>query len=179
MPRRSSSAPTASSRPATSRRRACSATSATRSRRPGSSETPTREPQNASFIVDPGPVKRGPYRDSDSPYHETEYSELHTKSEFCANCHNVFHPSNNFPIEDTYREWKTSVYAQAGIQCQDCHMMPVEKAIEAARTLVRPANPGRAAMGGPQREQVFTHEFVGANAVVTELLGAKTTRRSP
>ena len=106
-------------------------------------ETPTREPQNASIIVDPGNVKRGPYKDSDSPYHDTEYSELHTRSEFCANCHNVFHPSNNFPIEDTYREWKTSVYAQAGIQCQDCHMMPVEKAIEAARTLVKPVNPGQ------------------------------------
>jgi Zn-finger protein len=136
-------------------------------------ETPSREPQNASIVVDPGPVKRGPYKDSDSPYHETEYSELHTKSEFCANCHNVFHPSNNFPIEDTYREWKTSVYAQAGIQCQDCHMMPVEKAIEAAKTLVRPVNPGQPAVGGPQRDQMYTHEFVGANAVVTELLGAK------
>ena len=136
-------------------------------------ETPSREPQNASLVVDPGSVKRGPYKDADSPYHETEYSDLHTRSEFCANCHNVFHPSNNFPIEDTYREWKTSVYAQAGIQCQDCHMMPVEKAIEAARTLKRPVNPGRAAVGGPQRENVFTHEFVGANAAVTELLGAK------
>ena len=137
------------------------------------SETPTGEPQNASIVVDPGSVKRGPYKDADSPYHDTEYSEFHTRSEFCANCHNVFHPSNNFPIEDTYREWRTSVYAQAGIQCQDCHMMPVEKAIEAARTLVRPVNPGQPAIGGPQRGQMFTHEFVGANAVVTELLGAK------
>ena len=136
-------------------------------------ETPTREPQNASIVVDPGSVKRGPYKDSDSPYHETEYSELHTRSEFCANCHNVFHPSNNFPIEDTYREWKTSVYAQAGIQCQDCHMMPVEKAIEAAKTLTKPVNPGQPAVNGPQRPQMHTHEFVGANAVVTELLGAK------
>jgi Zn-finger protein len=136
-------------------------------------ETPSGEPQNASIVVDPGSVKRGPYKDSDSPYHDTEYSEFHTKSEFCANCHNVFHPSNNFPIEDTYREWKTSVYAQAGIQCQDCHMMPVEKAIEAAKTLVRPVNPGQPCVTGPKREQMFTHEFVGANAVVTELLGAK------
>ena len=136
-------------------------------------ETPSREPQNASFVVDPGPVKRGPYKDSDSPYHETEYSDLHTRSEFCANCHNVFHPSNNFPIEDTYREWKTSVYAQAGIQCQDCHMMPVEKAIEAAKTLVKPVNPGQPCISGPKREQMYTHEFVGANAVVTEMLGAK------
>jgi hypothetical protein len=131
------------------------------------------EPGNASIIVDPGSVKRGPYKDSDSPYHETEYSELHTRSEFCGNCHNVFHPSNNFPIEDTYREWKNSVYAQAGIQCQDCHMMPVEKAIEAAKPLVKPVNPGQPCVTGPKREQMYTHEFVGANAVVTDLLGAK------
>ncbi len=52
-------------------------------------------------------------------------------------------------------------------------MMPVEKAIEAAKTLVKPVNPGQPAIGGPQREQMHTHEFVGANAVVTELLGAK------
>lgn len=136
-------------------------------------ETPTGEPGNASIVVDPGAVKRGPYRDADSPYHETEYSELHTRSEFCANCHNVFHPSNNFPIEDTYREWRNSVYAQAGIQCQDCHMMPVEKAIEAAKTLVRPVNPGQPCISGPKRDQMFTHEFVGANAAVTEQLGAK------
>ncbi len=138
-----------------------------------SHETPMLEPGNASIIVDPGSVKRGPYKDSVSPYHDTEYSELHTRSEFCANCHNVFHPSNNFPIEDTYREWKNSVYAQAGIQCQDCHMMPVEKAIEAAKTLVKPVNPGQPCVSGPKREQMYTHEFVGANAVVSDLLGAK------
>jgi hypothetical protein len=133
-------------------------------------ETPTREPQNASIIVDPGPVKRGPYKDSVSPFHETAYSELHTKSEFCANCHNVFHPVNNFHIEHTYAEWKYSVYAQNGIQCQDCHMMPVEQAIEAARTLKKQKNPGQPAVGGPQRDQMYTHEFVGANFTVPGLL---------
>ena len=52
-------------------------------------------------------------------------------------------------------------------------MMPVEKAIEAAKTLVRPLHPGQPCISGPKREQMYTHEFVGANAVVTELLGAK------
>ena len=52
-------------------------------------------------------------------------------------------------------------------------MMPVEKAIEAAKTLVKPVNPGQPCVSGPKREQMYTHEFVGANAVVTELLGAK------
>lgn len=136
-------------------------------------ETPTYEPQNASFVVSPGRVKRGPYNDSVSPYHETAYSELHTQSKFCANCHQVFHPVSNFHIERTYDEWKYSVYAQNGIQCQDCHMMPIEKAIEAARTLKRPQNSGQPCIIGPKRDQMFTHEFVGANFTVTSLLGNK------
>lgn len=133
-------------------------------------DTPTHEPQNASIIVDPGPVKRGPFKDSVSPFHETAFSELHTKSLFCANCHNVFHPVNNFHIERTYDEWKFSVYAQNGIQCQDCHMMPVDKAIETARTLKKQKNPGQPAIGGPQREHIYTHEFVGANFTIPGLL---------
>ncbi|MEI6128424.1 MAG: multiheme c-type cytochrome, partial [Pseudomonadota bacterium] len=136
-------------------------------------ETPTYEPQNASFVVDPGKVKRGPYKDATSPQHETAYSELHTKSEFCANCHQVFHPFNNFHIERTYDEWKYSVYAQNNIQCQDCHMMPIEKAVEAAKTLKRPQNPGQPCIMGPKRDNMFTHEFVGANFTVPALLGDK------
>lgn len=135
-------------------------------------ETPTHLPQNASIIVDPGIVKRGPYRDSVSPFHECAYSDLHTRSEFCGNCHNVFHPVTNFHIENTYSEWKFSVYAQKGIQCQDCHMMPVEAVVEAARTLEKPVRPGKASIMGPERDQVYTHDFVGGNFTVTSLLGS-------
>jgi hypothetical protein len=136
-------------------------------------ETPTYEPQNASIVLDPQGPKRGPYKDSESPHHETAYSELHTKSVFCANCHNVFHPVSNFHIERTYDEWKFSVYAQNDIQCQDCHMMPVEKAIETAKTLKKPRNPGKPCISGPERDNMFTHEFVGANFTVPALLGYK------
>ena len=136
-------------------------------------DTPTNEPENASLILAPGNIKRGPYKDAESPHHETAYSELHTKSEFCANCHQVYHPINNFHIERTYDEWKFSVYAQKGIQCQDCHMMPIEKAIETARTLTIPKNPGKPCVMGPERDNMFTHEFVGANFTVPTLLNAK------
>lgn len=135
-------------------------------------DTPTGMPQNASIVVEPGLVKRGPYADAKPMWHQAAYSELHTRSEFCGNCHNVFHPVNNFHIENTYTEWKFSVYAQKGIQCQDCHMMPIEKAIETAKTLERPKNPGKASPAGPDRDNVFTHEFVGANFTITKLLGA-------
>ncbi len=136
-------------------------------------ETPTDMPQNASIVVDPGLVMRGPYGDAKPVWHEAAYSELHTKAEFCGNCHNVFHPLNNFHIENTYNEWKFSVYAQNGIVCQDCHMMPVETAIEVARTLRKPKNPGKASPLGPHRDTVYTHEFVGANFTVTALLGSE------
>jgi len=79
----------------------------------------------------------------------------------------------NFPIERTYDEWRQSVYARAGIVCQDCHMMPLEKAIEAARTLVKPVNPGKASPLGPERETVYTHEFVGGNFTLPRLLGSE------
>jgi hypothetical protein len=136
-------------------------------------DTPNYEPGNASFVVAPGKVKRGPHADSESPYHDTAYSELHTSSLFCANCHQIFHPVTNFHIERTYDEWKYSVYAQNNIQCQDCHMMPVDMAAEAARTLKKQSNPGKSTFMGPQRENIRTHEFVGANFTVPELLGNK------
>lgn len=52
-------------------------------------------------------------------------------------------------------------------------MMPVEKAIQVAQTLTRPQNPGQPCVIGPQRDNVFTHEFVGANFTVPALLGHK------
>lgn len=136
-------------------------------------ESPTGLPQNASFVINPGDTKRGPYKDSKSPYHKTMYSELHTKSEFCGSCHNVFHPVSNFHIENTYTEWKFSVYAQKGIQCQDCHMVPVEVAIETAKTLKKPDKlPGQPCITGPKRDYMYTHEFIGGNAVITKLMGS-------
>ncbi|MCB1738121.1 MAG: cytochrome c family protein, partial [Gammaproteobacteria bacterium] len=144
-------------------------------------ETATQEHGNASWEIDPqGPAgtKRGPLKDAVSPYHKTEYSELHTKADFCGNCHNIFHPGNGFPIERTYDEWKYSPYARAGIVCQDCHMNPVEVAVRVAREMKPPKDleglelGGFAGMGASkQREVVHSHQFVGGNTVVTALLG--------
>jgi nitrate/TMAO reductase-like tetraheme cytochrome c subunit len=136
-------------------------------------KTDVEQPHNATIILDPGDIKRGPFKDSKSDFHETEYSELHTKSELCGNCHNVFHPVSKFPIERTYDEWKFAIYAQNGIQCQDCHMVPVELAVETAKTLKKQKNPGTAVEDGPQREHIYTHEFIGGNFTVTALLGSE------
>lgn len=142
-------------------------------------DTAVLEHGNSSFEMDPGKVKRGSLKDAKSPFHETEYSEHHTSSEFCGNCHNIFHPDNNFPVERTYDEWKYSVYAQNDIQCMDCHMVPVETAIRVADEMKRPKDlensqiGGFAGLGGPLREVVHDHAFVGGNAVVTDALAGK------
>jgi len=118
---------------------------------------------NGSYVLTPKlygrPLKFGPYKDAVSPYHDTAYSQLHTQSEFCSDCHNVTNPFNNLEIERTYSEWKDSSYAGDKVQCQDCHMAPVK---------------GRASPLGKDRDRVYTHYFIGGNALVTQLSGSET-----
>jgi len=117
---------------------------------------------NGSYVLTPKlhgrPLKFGPYKDAVSPIHDTAYSRLHTQSEFCSDCHDVTHPFNRLPIERTYTEWRDSTYSGEGVQCQDCHMKPA---------------PGRASPIGKEREHVYTHYFIGGNALVTQLLGSE------
>jgi hypothetical protein len=119
----------------------------------------------------------GPFKDADSPYHPSKYSELHTKSEFCGLCHNVSHAANNLPIEETYNEWKNSPYntgnPETTVNCQDCHMRQ-RPGIPSTGKTERPDNPGQACDDGPERQHIWTHYFGGANAVVTKLLGSDT-----
>lgn len=116
---------------------------------------------NAQYILSPDNIKRGPFDDAKSPFHETEYSELHTKSEFCGMCHDVSHPVNGLVLEATYTEWKNGPYFEDGVQCQDCHMTPGITHYE--------ANPGRAAAGAPKRDNIFIHNFEGANVFMAKI----------
>ncbi len=148
------------------------------------SKSSVMEHGNGSYQSSPGPVKRGPIKDAKSPYHETAYSEQHTQAAFCGNCHNIFNPLNQFPLERTYDEWKYSVYAQNGVQCQDCHMVPVETAMRVADTLTPAAKlkehglGGKAGIGAEKdREIVHGHGFVGGNAVITAVLGDPDSHR--
>ena len=112
---------------------------------------------NGSFESDPGLTKRGPYKDSVSPGHDTAYSEFHTTSEFCGTCHDVNHPANGLALEATYTEWAEGEWAKAGVRCQDCHMTP-------GPGPSAPAS-GVAATFGPEREAVYEMSFKGPNGV--------------
>ena len=66
-------------------------------------------------------IIRGPFGNVASPAHGIEQSDLHTKSELCAGCHEL-KGENGVSILSTYSEWKESPYMKEGIQCQNCHM---------------------------------------------------------
>jgi mono/diheme cytochrome c family protein len=136
---------------------------------------------DAGYEIEPGGGEEdpstmlGPFKDSDSDFHPTRYSELHTRSEFCGLCHNVSHAANRLPIETTYDEWKNSPYntgdPATAVNCQDCHMRQ-RPGVPATGKTERPDNPGKACDDGPDREHIWTHYFVGGNAIVTKLMGS-------
>jgi len=87
---------------------------------------PSSKPASYTFDAVHPLLMRGPYKDADpGKAHDFVYSELHTKAELCAACHE--HASENgtgVPIENTYSRWKASDVASEGEVCQDCHMKP-------------------------------------------------------
>lgn len=139
-----------------------------------------RKLYNAYFKYDPGNgnadpgIKRGPFKDSESSYHQTAYSKFHTDSKICGTCHDVRHVTFGTKLETTYEEWAASSYntgnPKTHVPCQGCHMYH-RPGIPATGSTERPKNPGTAAFGGPDREHIFTHYFVGGNSVVPEKFG--------
>lgn len=124
------------------------------------------ELHNAQFTVDRSKVKRGPYADSKSGFHDTALSDLVTKPEFCAVCHTVDHPTNGIHLEMTYEEWKNGPYAAEGTRCQDCHM---SKQLGDQTEMTA----GKAAVNGPDRDHVSDHVFVGPNLCFSNVAGAE------
>jgi hypothetical protein len=120
-----------------------------------------REPGNGNFLSRPSEQKLGPFP-SDTNWHHV-YSELQTKSELCATCHEAVN-HRGLAVKTTYSEWKKSAFARAGVQCQDCHMTR-----DGFLTADRPEfEKGKAAEGGlfeaPVRDRLYTHRFPGAHS---------------
>ncbi len=102
--------------------------------------------ENNNYTFNQNNPMQGPYRDSKTDAHASEYSELHTRSEFCAGCHDF--SINGVPISQTYTEWKEGPYAAEGRQCQDCHME---------------TKSGIAAKNGTMRDKVYQHFWYGGH----------------
>jgi len=61
----------------------------------------------------------GPYDDIKDP---DTYLPVISQSAFCAPCHQF--SMWGTPIYESYEEWQSSPYAEAGVTCQNCHMLP-------------------------------------------------------
>lgn len=58
-----------------------------------------------------------------SPHDGVKRTPYFEDSRFCAGCHQFEAPApNGKPLQNTYREWERSRYAEAGVGCQSCHM---------------------------------------------------------
>jgi len=142
----------------------------------------TKQVFNNGLVLEPGQgedepgIKYGPFKDSESDFHEAAFSELHTRSEFCGSCHDVKHVAYGTNIETTYTEWKNSPYndkdPKKRLDCQGCHMYQ-RPGIPATGSTKRPPNPGSATDYSVERPHIFTHYFVGGNAYVPALFEGK------
>lgn len=113
---------------------------------------PSPNPASYSFDASDPNLMRGPYADSDpGTAHGAAFSEVHTKGEFCAACHEHADPASGVTIDATYTRWKGSKAAAAGKQCQDCHMPPY-------------AGQASPLISKMKREKVNAHTFAGAHA---------------
>ncbi|MCK9537801.1 hypothetical protein [Dokdonella sp.] len=128
------------------------------------------------------PCRYGPYTYTGAqPPHAWRYSEFHTQSAMCGQCHDVTSPDVNgnplktllladgsdtgvaFPIERTYSEWQRSAYADplTGETCQGCHMPMSQDPDASACTL--PNYPNRTG-------NLPVHQFVGGNTWIPAVL---------
>lgn len=66
--------------------------------------------------------------------HPVQRSEALVKADFCAGCHQAALPgAEDRPWLDTFGEWERSAFGQAGIRCQDCHMVRTSGAVAGSR----------------------------------------------
>jgi hypothetical protein len=125
-------------------------------------------PQNGNYLVEPSDRKLGPFQGQGDWHHI--YSELQTKSEICAVCHEAVN-RHGLRIKATFTEWQESTFAQQGVQCQDCHMN-VDGFLTAGKPRFASGKAAAMTLGSaPQRERLYTHQFPGAHSK-TQIEGA-------
>jgi hypothetical protein len=110
------------------------------------------EQEGNPFVIEPGPLKRGPFTYTESPWHETAYSLLHRSGPMlCAACHE-YRNANGVAVLESWSEWKAGPYPARGVSCQDCHMALV------------PGTTADKAVGGQSQRLINLHRVVGGSS---------------
>ncbi len=104
-------------------------------------------PFNAGHELDPTGPLRGPIVDPvANGFHASKHDAMFDDAKFCGGCHDVLEISG-LALERPYAEWLESP-ANPEQPCQSCHM---------------PTYTGTAALGGPERDNLHRHHFVGVD----------------
>ncbi len=119
------------------------------------------EPRNGNYVIVPSETKLGPLQSQNDWHHA--YSELQTRSEICAVCHEAVN-HHGLKIKATYTEWRESDFFLRGIQCQDCHMN-IDGFLTSGEPRFSSGKAARMTIGSaPERDRLYTHRFPGAHS---------------
>ena len=153
----------------------------------------TLESFSGGYVINEERKIFGPHRNpATAPMiNHVNYTPTHathvTESKLCATCHTLLHePSEEneewgFPEQTPYLEWRNSIYnneenpdSPEGKACQACHQ-PTFDEEGYIQTRIARSPPGGDFLINP-REPFGQHTFVGANAVIPQIL--KTERET-
>ena len=116
--------------------------------------------QHIEYNLQPGRTKFGSIADPVSAgAHASSYGLSYGRSESCRECHDLI--VNNLPVEVTFTEWQNSAWGAMSVECQDCHMLKYN---------------GQAAVGGPVRQNLHRHDFIGVDIAMTPFPNANEQR---
>ncbi|HEX9657513.1 MAG TPA: multiheme c-type cytochrome [Bacteroidota bacterium] len=108
--------------------------------------------QSIQYNIEPGKVKYASIPDPiPAGVHESGYDITFSRSEKCRECHDLI--INGVPTEMTFTEWQNSTWGAMGVECQHCHMRRYT---------------GQAAVGGPLRDNLHRHDFVGVDVAISD-----------
>lgn len=149
---------------------------------------------NGQFVLDPDPVRRGPYADAQADHLFLD-SPFHRSSDLCGTCHDVSnpvflagatpgfyepapldapHPTGDkydmFPVERTYSEWSVSEYALSGVYAPQFAGDKPDGVVSTCQDCHMADVTGSAAIGGPNRTDIGAHDLTGGNHFVPDII---------
>jgi len=151
---------------------------------------------NGTFVLDPDPVRRGPYADAQAS-HQFHASPFHLSSNLCGICHDVSNPvfikgggdgtyvvqaldqphpdgdpRNMFPIERTFSEYTMSDYPNGGVYQPQFAGVKPDGMVSTCQDchMQDVVGVGAAISGTPTRDDLGWHDLTGGNTFVPDIL---------
>jgi hypothetical protein len=152
-------------------------------------------PANGQFVMDPDPVKRGPYADAQAS-HAFLDSNFH-RTDACGTCHDVSNPvfeydgapgryvpgaldaphpdgnlRNMFPVERTFSEWSQSDYANGGVYAPQFAGNKPGGIVSTCQDCHMRDVSGKwcSEPGAPTRTDLPLHDLTGGNTFIPDII---------